>query len=148
MLEQITNLLPERARPFAKYMLPSIIGLLGTLVYAAINWQLDAPQLEVGMTSLLTTFVAFSVSNGSEGWKRFAKAISASFTALGVVLIHSLVVWDWDVTSTRTAISGLVTAFLVFLLPNADLFIPHAKAGTPPDLNAAAEPVVPPGLQP
>lgn len=127
MLETITNLLPASCRPFAKFMWPSIVVLLGTLAYSAIEWQLDVAQLEVALTGLLTTFVAFAVANGSAGWKRFAKSIAASFTALGVVLIHSLVVWQWDVTSTRTAVSGLVTALLVYMVPNVGVLRPEFR---------------------
>lgn len=130
----LTTLLPSSWQPFAKYMFPSIIVLLGTLAYSLIDWQLDAAQLEVGLTGLVTTLVAFAVANGSAGWKRFAKAVASASTGLAIVLIHSLVVWDWDPTSTRTAATAVVTAVLVYLVPNIGALRPefrNANASVP-----------------
>lgn len=130
------NFMPDSLKPFAKFVQPAFILVVAAGVYALINGQIDTEQMEVALQGLGSAIVAFCVANGSEGWKKFAKAISAAVLAVFTVLIHSLVIWQWDATSTRLALTGLVTAILVYLTQN----------GVSEDLTDH-QPTVPPGMQ-
>jgi hypothetical protein len=136
---------PETWRPFAKFILPALLSVVAAGAYALIAGHLDTAQMEVALVGLAGSVVAFLTTNGPAGVQRFAKAIAASVLALATVLIHALVTTGWDPTETRLAATGLVTAVLVYLVPNADLFMPTSDERAPQDLGV--DPVVPPGLQ-
>ena len=130
------NFVPDSLKPFAKFIQPAFLLVLAAAVYALINGEIDTDQMEVALQGLGSAIVAFCVANGSVGWQKFAKAISAAFLAVVTVGIHSLVLWQWDATSTRLALTGLVSAILVYATQN----------GASEDLTDH-QPTVPPGMQ-
>lgn len=118
LLLKLVAALPLSWQPYAKAVVPAFAAVLATVVHSLVTGTVQTTELEIAVVGFLAAGAALLTANGPEGWRIYAKAIVPALLTVLAVIVHWLIMGDWDATQWALAITGLGAAVLTLLTPN------------------------------
>ena len=107
--------------PYLKFIAPAVLALLGAVIDGLVVGDWDRVQMEIMVVGLLSATVSFVVANGSDGVKRYAKALAPALLTIVGIGLHWLFTGEWNNVETAGAVTGLLAAFVTLVTGNAPL---------------------------
>lgn len=125
----LTNALPASLRPYAKAVVPGLLTIAAVLIEWAIGGfdAFDRVQFWTAVIGLGSAFYATVIANAPATWAIAAKAILPALGSVLLALIHFAQTGVFDRVSTTAAVTGLLTAVVIYLVPNTPL--EHSTSG-------------------
>ncbi len=111
--------MPASLRPFAKAVTPAVLTVIVVLLEWLSSGTFDETEIATAIAGLLSAILAYAVRNGSHGLRRFAKAVAPVLLTVVGVAIHWAVTGEFNRTELVGAVTGLVSASAIWLVPNA-----------------------------
>ena len=111
--------MPASLKPFAKAVTPAVLTVIVVLLQWLSSGTFDETEIATAIAGLLSAILAYAVRNGSEGLRRFAKAIAPVLLTVVGLAIHWAVTGEFDRTELAGAVMGLLSALATWLVPNA-----------------------------